>query len=350
MDFHKLGTEASKSDTIERKIVAGRVLQLDADFACYEVSDLEEPLSKSFSRLLSHIEFKRKLAGAEFVNAHITLGQKTGRERMATVKEYQQNRDPDAPIKVRVRELRHKLADYKPTELNQLRLRVIQHPMYEADDVLVRVQHEQIKRFGWDSSVIMSGDKDLWMCQGWHCDSKSGRLWLVKGYGHTEYREVGNTKPKLVGEGRSWFWHQMVMGDKADNIPGLPKMDNRTVDVISPLKSGKPRGAGSMTCGEAKAVALLENVTLDKVAAHLVLLAYEAYYNVAHTQGFAHERFMEQAYLLWMQRNRNPYDVEKYLQDTCKLKVRFTKNQRRIIDKFIEDRDLVELNANQEFV
>lgn len=327
MNFQELGTTAAKNETLARPVVKNRHLQYDADFACYEVSDLEEPLIKSYQRLLDHIEMKRVLAGAEHVNAVLTLGQKSGREGMATVKPYQLNRDPDAPIKVRVRELRHMLAN--ATNLPDT-ITVVHNPMYEADDVLCKLQHERVAEFGIDSSVIMSGDKDLWMVLGWHCDQKTGAMNLAKGYGKTEYREVGNVKPKLVGEGRSWFWHQMIMGDKADNIPGLPKLDNKDMDFYFPLKSGKPRKEGSTACGEAKAVEVLKGVNHCVEAARRVYNLYWNYYG-----GRASEMFIEQAYLLWMQRDDNPWDVLKYL-EAKGLNLQPSERQRKVIEGFKE--------------
>lgn len=327
MNFQELGATAAKSDTMARPVVKGRHLQYDADFACYEVSDLEESVATCYRRLLEHIEMKRVLAGAEHVNAVLTLGQKSGREGMATVKPYQLNRDPDAPIKVRVRELRHMLANSKTLPKN---ISAIHHPMYEADDVLCRLQHERVRKHGIDSSVIMSGDKDLWMVLGWHCDQKTGKLNMATGYGVTEYREVGNVKPKLVGEGRSWFWHQMIMGDKADNIPGLPKLDNSDMDIYIPLKSGKPRKAGSTACGEAKAVAILEGVNNEAEAARRVYQLYWNYYG-----GRASEMFIEQAYLLWMQRDNNPWDVLKYL-EAKGLNLQPSERQRKVVEGFKE--------------
>lgn len=326
MDFQKLGREAAKSDTLQRKITPGLVLQYDADFACYEVSDLEESTAQSFKRLLDHIEIKRCLVGAEHVNVHITLGTKSGREAMATVKEYQENRDPDAPIKVRVRELRHLLANYKSDLITP-----IFDLNYEADDMMARYQTTRIKEEGINSSIIMSGDKDLWMVEGLHCEPKTGRRYLVDGYGKTEYKEVGNVKPKLVGEGTSWFWHQMIMGDKADDIPGLEKITNTMLDKYLPLKSGKPRKPGAGVCGEAKAVVVLEDVTTNKEAAKRTYLLYWEYYGAQ-----AAERFLEQAYLLWMQRNDNPWDVLSYLRTECGLDIRPSSKQRAAVEEFKE--------------
>lgn len=326
MDYAAIGNAAAKNSTsVHRKVVPSRVLQFDADFACYEVADLEQPAISNFRNLLDFLHMKRVMVGAAHINAFITLGMKSGREQMATVKAYQENRDPDAPIKVRVRELRHLLANYSAANVT-----VIVGHFFEADDLLCRYQEAMIREGRIDDSVLMSGDKDLWMVQGHHADPKTGRMWLVQGYGHTEYREVGNVKPKLVGEGTSWFWHQMIMGDKVDNIPGLPKLSNKTLDEYLPLKSGKARPDGSAACGEAKAVAILEGVTSDKVAARRVWKAYSEYYGKQ-----ALDRFIEQAYLLWMQRDTNEWDCITYFAE-CGIKCSPSIEQQVIVEKFRE--------------
>jgi hypothetical protein len=324
MDYTALGTAAAKhTPRLNRKIEDGVVLQYDADFACYEVSDMEMPAADNFKKLIDKLNFKRVTAGAGTVNAFITLGLKSGRAEMATVKEYQLNRDPDAPIKVRVAELRLLLANYESEHV-----KVIVAHFFEADDLLCREQNNMIKEGRIKESILMSGDKDLWMVQGYHACDKTGRRWLVDGYGHTEYREVGNVKPKLVGEGTSWFWHQLVLGDKADDIPGLEKIDHTTLDRYLPLKSGKRRKAGSTSCGEAKAVAMLEGVTTDREAARRVGIAYREFYG-AH----AMTRLVEQAYLLWMQRTDNMWDVIEYMQ-TCGIKLTPSQRQLDCVEKF----------------
>ena len=329
MNFEQLGKAAAKSAPgLNRQVRAGRILQYDADFSCYEVADLEQPAAQNFKALLDLLNMKRVMMGAETINAFITLGQKSGREQMATVKPYQENRDPDAPIKVRVRELRTLLANYKPTDI---KLNVVACHFYEADDAMCRYQNEANAN-GFES-IIMSGDKDLWMVQGKHADPNTGRLWNVNGYGHTEYREVGNKKPKLVGEGTSWFFHQMIMGDKADNIPGLERIDNGTLDKIQPLKTGKSRKDGSSLCGESKAVSLLKGITDDRTAARAVYGAYWDYYGAQ-----AMVRFVEQAYLLWMQRDDNPWDVIKFMRE-CGLDIRPTQQQQDIVEVFLDNRE-----------
>ena len=259
MDFAAMGKTASISDSLERAIIANRVLQHDTDFACYRVAaNMDETIEQCVTRVLSIVNARRRQAGAAFVNMHLTVGLKSGRK--------------------------------------------------EADDNLRMYQIKQIEAHGIESSVMDSGDKDLWFTDGWHMND-AGKFYLVDGFGHTEYREVGNVKPKLVGEGTSWFWHQMIMGDTVDNIPGLPKISNTTLDIFFPLKNGK-RKAGNGSCGEAKAVGILENANDECDAMMLVADTYMQYWGPKWI-----EMFVEQAFLLWIRRTSKLTDVLDYLNE-----------------------------------
>ena len=326
MDYAKIGRiAATRPSNNKRNIVDTRVLQFDADFACYEVADLEKPASMNLKNLIDRLHHERAVVGAAHINAFITMGMKSGREQLATVKEYQENRDPDKPIKVRVRELRHLLANYKESNVTP----VVCH-FFEADDIMCRYQNDMIKAGRYDDSIIVSGDKDLWQVQGWHADVKTGRMWEANGFGKTEYREVGNVKPKLVGEGTSWFWHQMIMGDGVDNIPGLAKISNKTLDKYFPLKSRKPRNQGAAACGEAKAYEIMKHAKDDRQAVRLVFNVYKDYYGVN-----AMAQFVEQAYLLWMQRNDNVWDVLDFFAE-CGVRATATADQIARVKSFTD--------------
>ena len=318
MDFAAIGNKAAESDTVARPITAGRVLQYDADFGCYECAFLDESVEENLRHLKKHVEIKRNLAGAERVNVHLTLGLKGGRNEIATVKPYQEQRaGKNEDIKVRVRILRSLLANYKTDIVTP-----IANLYTEADDTLSAYQLLDI-----ENSVIMSGDKDLWMVDGLHCDQKDGRMYRVKGYGKVEYREVGNVKPKLVGEGTSWFWHQLLMGDTADNIAGLPKLSGRLCNEYLPTKkynaNRKP-----LPCGEAKAVAILKDVTNDKQALSRVVDCYSDFYSINYV-----EMLVEQAFLLWMRRTPKINDVILFLNE-CGLKCNFSEKQVQALIKY----------------
>ena len=273
MDLAAISKSAAESAITEATFVLGRVLQYDADFGCYECAWLDKSVADNIDTLIKHIDIKRQMAGAEYVNVHITLGMKGGREQIATVKPYQEQRGNRDPLLVeRVAALRNFLANYDTDVVTP-----VANLLQEADDSLTQLQVLRIRDYGVQSSVIMSGDKDLWMVDGLHCDQKTGRMYTVKGYGKTEYRDVGNVKPKLVGEGTSWFWHQMLHGD---------------------------------TCGEAKSTAILNGVTNDVEACKRVLEAYSGVYPNAK------EMMIESAFLLWMRRTEYTKDCVDFLNES----------------------------------
>lgn len=325
MDYSAIANVAKAEAPVVRTVVKGRVLQDDTDFHCYAAAHVDEPPAKNFKHLLNIIESKRILAGAEYVNCHLTLGLKSGRAQMATVLPYQESRsNRDPAIGERVKLLRNMLANHKTKILTP-----IVNLYKEADDSLTAYQLKQIEEHGYNSSIIGSGDKDLWMVHGLHSDQKTGEIWKGDGYGTTKYREVGNTKPKLVGRGTSWFFHQMVMGDKADNIPGLPMLSSELMNRYLPTKKYNPNRKAA-ACGEAKAVAMLKDVTTNAEAVHRV---YDGYCH--HYGPRAEEMFMEQAYLLWMQRDSKLLDVEVFLEEIG-APLKFSKEQKQRLKKYVQ--------------
>jgi 5'-3' exonuclease len=129
----------------------------------------------------------------------------------------------------------------------------------EADDLLCIAQMEA---FGENlekcseelaTTVIVTRDKDLRQCMGWHYGWECG--------GQPEYKlrwvdELGDLtatfiegvsektgKPtrrfnKLEGTGLKWFYAQMLTGDSVDNIPGLKGVGGgKAYDYLHPLES-----------------------------------------------------------------------------------------------------------------
>ena len=312
-----MGTNAAKSDSTSRAIVPGRILQDDTDFICYQCANLDQTVEYAFKRVLENLDYARRVSGAESVNMHLTMGMKGGRFEMATVQPYQDKRNAkkNPELAYRVTELRNMLANHKSSKFVPI-VNIIQ----EADDSLRQMQYARIQTHGVESSVIRSGDKDLWFSEGLHVDNQ-GRFYTVDGYGWTEYREVGNVKPKLIGQGTSWFWHQLIMGDGADNIPGLPKLSGRLLNRYVPTKTyNAKRKAGA--CGEAKAVAMLDGVTTDAEAATRIMEAYQDTYGLIEGAVM----LVEQAFLLWIRRTSKLCEVITFLRE-CGLNVSFTTSQ-----------------------
>ena len=164
---------------------------------------------------------------------------------------------------------------------------IISEDGYEADDMMTMMQ------YGREDTIICSRDKDLRICPGWHFSwecgqqrsigphftDRIGSLNLVR-----KLDPEGKVKStELKGYGLKFFYSQMLTGDVADNIPGLPKVGAVfAYDLLNPLTT------------EYQLYEVVKTVYIEKVG-----------------EG-AKEYFMEQATLLWMaQEQYVPYKIPK---------------------------------------
>lgn len=157
----------------------------------------------------------------------------------------------------------------------------------EADDMICI---EQMRTE--EPTIICSRDKDLRICPGWHFSWECGEQrsvgptmtdelgWLTLQEKVDE--KTGKVKDrKVLGYGLAFFYYQMLVGDTADNIPGLPKW------------------------GLVKAYKLLAGLETKEDFYKAVKTAYK------ETMGEkAKEYFLEQGNLLWMiQQKGQRFDV-----------------------------------------
>jgi 5'-3' exonuclease len=137
----------------------------------------------------------------------------------------------------------------------------------EADDAMC------IHQTSKEDTIICSRDKDLRMCPGWHYTWECG---LQRAIGPHFTDEIGtlykNTKGEVIGYGLKFFFYQMLVGDSADNIPGLPR------------------------AGKAAAFTALADLTTEDE----LFAAVTTMYKEKLGEG-AGPYFREQADLLWMQ-------------------------------------------------
>ena len=89
----------------------------------------------------------------------------------------------------------------------------------EADDMMAIAQTKDP-----DNTIVCSRDKDLLQVPGWHYSWELGRQ---AEFGPEYVENPGylnlSDKNKLSGTGYVFFAAQMLMGDPADSVPGLPK-------------------------------------------------------------------------------------------------------------------------------
>lgn len=211
--------------------VTGRVLQIDGDFLAYMTSyDPTKTLEEMQHNTDAMIERLRAQSGSESVCIHLTAkgSNKGNRFNIAVQREYQGNRK-DKP---------------KPKYLNVMRewleedRAAIMHHDLEADDGMTINQHADP-----DNSCIATKDKDLRMVPGLQIDWDSGELNDSDEWGYLVLKEKKQKNKqitkKVSGRGNKFFWAQLLMGDTADNIQGLPW-------CIHDVTDGKPRRIGPM--------------------------------------------------------------------------------------------------------
>lgn len=309
LDTSKLVHESTNTFKPLPKVL-GRVLQIDADFLAYQVSyDKELSLSEMYDKCDSISERLRLLAGAEKVKLHLTPtgSTKGNRSNIALIKEYQANREN----KVR------------PEELNTVRQwmyeqrSAVMHMTCEADDGMAIEQYKAIKDGTPELCIIASRDKDLRMVPGLQVDWITGEITDTGSdpFGWVKLIEQDNKSKtkKIIGRGWKFFWCQLLMGDTADNIAGLPKV------CIKPYAPGKPK-----PCGPVLAHDIIGPVKSNKEAFKIVSDLFKAY---ATTSGFQNYRdnspvsagkaLASEAKLLWLRRSEDENDVLYWMQETC---------------------------------
>ena len=179
----------------------------------------------------------------------------------------------------------HRAGSHKPNNWEFLRnilegdnppFQVIRTYEAEADDLFGQFAHE-----AGGNVAIHYDDKDMRMIPAVHLT-----------WEHMDIVDMRDGEDALVwGKqyGLRWFWLQMLQGDSADNIPGLPW-------VVT--------GAKRARCGEKTAEQLLAGVDPQNYGG-VVLHFYRALYGAD-----AELHFLEQAMLLWMRKQpANPFCV-----------------------------------------
>lgn len=265
-------------------VVPGRTLLVDGDGLAYYCAGKDDSdAGEARQTLLNKIKSAVRISGAEQVRVLVTASgsDKGGRYAIARVKPYQgQRTNSRRPANWRA------LRDYMQGQTFPYHCEATLTA--EADDL-----------FGWwaynwpDDVVIYTQDKDMRMLPGLHLDWVSHRMHKVEyTLGYCRERErMYNVLPtdsefNEKQYGPKWFWLQMLHGDTADNIPGLPKyIDDK----------GKAKPVGEVTATKL----LSESADLPGTVAGL----YRGYYG---------ERWlvelMEQACLLWMRRVPGDWD------------------------------------------
>ena len=245
--------------------VAGRTLLADGDGLAYYCAGNDDTSPGQARRNLeTKIESAMRAAGADKVTILLTsaASHKGHRYAISRVKPYQGKRDHGR--RPRNWQFMRELLERDP--------RSVVTDTLEADDLF----HINSVRLGDENVAILTQDKDMRMVPGWHLNWDTHALVRVHPDTWT-FEADGKTF------GRKWFWLQMLHGDTADNVPGLPKYRD---------------GEKLKLCGEVTAGKLLASAQNNGQAFDTVARLYGGLYGEDWRVPM-----LEQACLLWMRRS-----------------------------------------------
>lgn len=249
--------------------VQGRTLVLDGDGPCYVISSTVKRLDTAIRNYQQYILTQMFLTKAQDCRIHLTArdSTKAGRFNVKAIKPYQGQRKGKAKPAL-LEPLREAIALHD----NWLEeFEVILHRDLEADDGMMHDAY----RLG-ESSVIWSGDKDLRMTPYPYYEQKKGVIMQSEpfGYLYMDYTKSGTAK--CLGQGPLFFWAQMLMGDQADHIQGILRLNGQKCSHVGAYNALYP----------------LEQHKDINVVANYVIDAYRA----------IDQNPLPEGYLLWMQR------------------------------------------------
>ena len=309
-----VSTLAHEKQVKKVPMVPGRTVHIDGDFIAYMVAyDDSKGLEAIKHNCDVKIEKIRHMAGAENFVIHLTHkdSDKGKRKDISLVREYQAKRKKIKPKYL------HLIRAYMHEKYGALN-----HLDCEADDGMAMAQYKAIAAGNRHLSVIATKDKDLLMVPGLQLDWDDGGIEdSTDDFGYIRL-DRDKTQPKVRGRGWKMFWAQMLMGDTADNISGLPLVcDSRF------LPNGKHK-----QCGPVLAFEILDPIKTNKEAFHTVRDLFYKYHHVTDENGkLVHpfvdwrygvqitpgQAFISEAKLLWMRRKKDADDVIHWLQETC---------------------------------
>lgn len=259
-----------KPDSLEQQfgaVSSGRTLIMDGDGACYAATFDAKKIETAVRRFQTAIYEKMYLTKCDVARVHITPSGclKNNRELYLGVKPYQGNRvNKEKPVLLEfLRNIAH------DQFLEHENITVLPQRVIEADDAMMQDAYSIPNTIGY------SEDKDLTIMPIPLYNIKTGQIMhLPPGtrYGWIKL-DYSTSTTKVVGHGTKFFWAQMLMGDGADNIKGLEKLNGKL-------------------CGAVGTHAYLDAAGTEDDAANLVLDGYRA-----HGQNF-----LPEAECLWLTR------------------------------------------------
>lgn len=234
LDFLGIDTEQISAQFGNGKVLVGEgnVLIYDGDGACYTHSAGVKTLSKALERLEKDILTVMYLTKCTSARVHLTPKGCMKNNRMLLIgrKPYQrQRKNKNKPA------LLEQLRDAAPYHFKDHScIQVFSHYDIEADDACM------IDAYALKHGVLVSPDKDLNLNPYIDYVIGEGKFRkLADGdtFGYIEYLEwltpSGNKSQKVSGKGIKFFLAQLLMGDSADNVAGLAKLNDKLCGLVA---------------------------------------------------------------------------------------------------------------------
>lgn len=247
---------------------SGTTLILDGDGPAYVASATAKRLDTALRNFQQAVLTQMFLTKTQDCRVHFTAkdSKKAGRFNVRAIKPYQGQRKGKS--KPALLEPLREAAAHHSNWLQEYE--VILHREVEADDGMMWDAY----RLG-ERGVMWSDDKDLRMTPYPYFCKKKGVILPSQPFGWVEPAFTPSGTMKLVGQGPLFFWAQMLMGDTADNIQGILRLNG-------------------VKCGPAtayEALRELEKTNIHTVANYVVNAYREIDQNI-----------VAEGYLLWMLR------------------------------------------------
>ncbi|QQO90790.1 exonuclease [Pseudomonas phage Bertil] len=267
VDLSRFGVKRSEVKNEFEGAVAGRTLIMDGDGPAYRAAATSARLDTAIRKYQTDMLTQMFLTQSQYLAVHLTASDcfKNQRGRVLASKPYQGNRSGKA----------------KPSLLEPLRQAMAQpcnwlpdwnvyfHRDIEADDAMI-IQSHQLKEDG----VIWSDDKDLRLTPYLWWDQELGIIDGSYPVGYLQEKFTPAGHQKIVGRGIQFFWCQMLMGDEADNVKGIEKLDGKL-------------------CGKAAAYLALKDFKTEAELSNFVVSAYRA----------IGQNVLAEAWMLWLLRS-----------------------------------------------
>lgn len=252
---------------LESPATSDTVLLLDSDQHIYKAASTVKRLDTAIRRFYQLVLEEKFYTNAKEVRAYITPSDnfKCGRFLLPTVKPYQGQRATREEIPLKAPLKAHLIAN--PDEYAAQGIEIIFDYQQEADDLIIA---DSIA-FG-ERGLVSSFDKDMNLCRGPKWNPELGTVSTIEdAYGWVEYDK---SRGKVIGHGTSFFFAQMLMGDSADNVKGILKLNDKN-------------------CGPKGAYEFLSEFKTEAKAANAVVRAYAQ----------INQNFLAEAECLWLRRS-----------------------------------------------